>query len=38
VDGTGERVFDPESTVPSPAGSYVVHYPNMGTHDCAKNE
>src|SRR3954470_7090380 len=35
--GTGER-FDPESTVPVPAGSYVVHYGNKVHFDGAKGE
>ena len=35
--GTGET-FDPESTVPAPAGSYVVHYANKVHYDGAKNE
>ena len=33
--GTGEK-FDPESTVPAPAGSYVVHYANKIHYDGAK--
>jgi quercetin dioxygenase-like cupin family protein len=35
--GTGET-FDPESTVPAPAGSYVVHYANKVHYDGAKTE
>ena len=35
--GTGEK-FDPDSTVPMPAGSYVVHYGNKIHYDGAKNE
>jgi quercetin dioxygenase-like cupin family protein len=35
--GTGET-FDPESTVPAPAGSYVVHYANTVHYDGAKAE
>ena len=35
--GTGEK-FDPESTVPVPAGSYVVHYANKIHYDGAKGE
>jgi hypothetical protein len=35
--GTGER-FDPESTVPAPAGSYVIHYGGKVHDDGAKNE
>jgi len=35
--GTGDR-FDPDSTVPVPAGSYVVHYANKIHFDGAKNE
>jgi len=35
--GTGET-FDPESTVPAPAGSYVVHYANKVHYDGAKAE
>ena len=35
--GTGET-FDPESTVPAPAGSYVVHFANKVHYDGAKNE
>ena len=35
--GTGDT-FDPESTVPAPAGSYVVHYANKVHYDRAKNE
>ena len=35
--GTGET-FDPESTVPAPAGTYVVHYANKVHYDGAKNE
>jgi hypothetical protein len=35
--GTGER-FDPESTVPAPAGSYVIHYGGKVHYDGAKNE
>ena len=35
--GTGEK-FDPESTVPAPAGSYVIHYGGKVHYDGAKNE
>jgi len=35
--GTGER-FDPESTVPAPAGSYVIHYGGKVHYDGAKGE
>src|SRR5437899_6131745 len=35
--GTGE-VFDPESTVPAPAGSYVIHYAGKVHYDGAKHE
>jgi hypothetical protein len=35
--GTGE-VFDPEKTVPAPAGSYVIHYANKVHYDGAKSE
>jgi hypothetical protein len=35
--GTGEK-FDPDSTVPVPAGSYVVHYGGKVHYDGAKNE
>ena len=35
--GTGET-FDPESTVPAPAGTYVVHYANKVHYDGAKAE
>ena len=35
--GTGDK-FDPESTVPAPAGSYVVHYGNKVHYDGAKGE
>jgi hypothetical protein len=35
--GTGER-FDPDSTVPVPAGSYVVHYAQKIHYDGAKDE
>jgi quercetin dioxygenase-like cupin family protein len=35
--GTGEK-FDPDSTVPMPEGSYVVHYGNKIHYDGAKNE
>ena len=35
--GTGPK-FDPESTVPVPAGSYVIHYANKIHYDGAKNE
>jgi quercetin dioxygenase-like cupin family protein len=35
--GTGEQ-FDPESTKPMPAGSYVVHYGGKVHYDGAKNE
>ncbi len=35
--GTGEK-FDPESTVPAPAGSYVIHYAGKIHYDGAKTE
>ena len=35
--GTGDK-FDPESTVPVPAGSYVIHYGNKVHFDGAKGE
>ena len=35
--GTGEK-FDPDSTVPVPAGSYVVHYGGKVHFDGAKDE
>jgi quercetin dioxygenase-like cupin family protein len=35
--GTGEK-FDPDSTVPMPAGSYVIHYGGKVHYDGAKNE
>ena len=35
--GTGEK-FDPDSTVPVPAGSYVIHYGNKTNYDGAKGE
>jgi hypothetical protein len=35
--GTGDR-FDPASTVPVPAGSYVIHYANKIHYDGAKDE
>jgi hypothetical protein len=35
--GTGEK-FDPDSTVPVPAGSYVVHYGGKVHYDGAKDE
>src|SRR5438034_10966189 len=35
--GTGE-VFDPESTVPAPTGSYVIHYAGKVHYDGAKTE
>jgi len=35
--GTGEK-FDPESTVPVPAGSYVIHYAGKVHFDGAKAE
>ena len=35
--GTGEK-FDPASTVPVPAGSYVIHYANKVHYDGAKGE
>ena len=34
---TGEK-FDPDSTVPVPAGSYVIHYNNKIHYDGAKKE
>jgi len=35
--GTGEK-FDPDSTVPVPAGSYVIHYAQKIHYDGAKGE
>ena len=35
--GTGDT-FDPDSTVPAPAGSYVIHYGGKVHYDGAKNE
>jgi len=35
--GTGEK-FDPDSTKPMPAGSFVVHYGGKVHYDGAKNE
>ena len=35
--GTGEK-FDPENTVPVPAGSYVIHYGGKVHYDGAKGE
>jgi hypothetical protein len=35
--GTGEK-FDPESTVPAPVGSYVIHYGGKVHFDGAKDE
>jgi quercetin dioxygenase-like cupin family protein len=35
--GTGDK-FDPASTVPVPAGSYVIHYANKIHYDGAKDE
>ena len=35
--GTGEK-FDPEGTVPAPAGSYVIHYGGKVHFDGAKGE
>ena len=35
--GTGDK-FDPENTVPVPAGSYVIHYANKVHYDGAKGE
>jgi hypothetical protein len=35
--GTGEK-FDPDSTVPAPAGSYVIHYAGKIHYDGAKDE
>jgi mannose-6-phosphate isomerase-like protein (cupin superfamily) len=34
--GTG-NTFDPDSTVPVPAGSYVIHHANMAHYDGAKD-
>lgn len=34
--GTGEK-FDPENTVPAPAGSYVIHYAGKVHYDGAKD-
>jgi len=35
--GTGEK-FDPDSTMPVPAGSYVIHYAGKVHYDGAKDE
>jgi quercetin dioxygenase-like cupin family protein len=35
--GTGEK-FDPDNTVPAPAGSYVIHYAGKVHYDGAKDE
>ncbi len=35
--GTGEK-FDPDSTVPVPAGSYVIHYAGKVHYDGAKDD
>jgi len=35
--GTGER-FDPDATVPAPAGTYVIHYAGKVHYDGAKDE
>ena len=35
--GTGDT-FDPNATVPAPAGSYVIHYANKVHYDGAKDE
>ena len=35
--GSGEK-FEPESTVPMPAGSFVIHYGKQVHYDGAKNE
>ena len=35
--GTGEK-FDPDSTVPAPAGSYVIHHAKQIHYDGAKSE
>jgi hypothetical protein len=35
--GSGDK-FDPDSTVPVPAGSYVVHYAGKVHYDGAKGE
>ncbi len=35
--GTGEK-FDPDATVPAPAGSYVIHYAGKVHYDGAKDE
>jgi hypothetical protein len=37
VDGD-RREFDPDSTVPVPAGSYVIHYAGKVHYDGAKDE
>ena len=37
VAGTGEK-FDPDSTVPAPAGSYVIHKAKQVHYDGAKKE
>jgi quercetin dioxygenase-like cupin family protein len=35
--GTGEK-FDPDTTVPMPAGSYIIHYGGKVHYDGAKND
>jgi quercetin dioxygenase-like cupin family protein len=35
--GTG-NTFDPDSTVPVPAGSYVIHHANQAHYDGAKDQ
>jgi hypothetical protein len=35
--GTGEK-FDPDATVPAPAGSYVIHYAGKVHYDGAKDD
>jgi hypothetical protein len=37
VGGNGQN-FDPEATVPVPAGSYVIHYGGKVHYDGAKGE
>ncbi len=36
--GRAGETFDPDSTVPVPAGSYVIHYGGKVHHDGAKGE
>ena len=35
--GTGEK-FDPDNTVPAPAGSYVIHHAGKMHYDGAKDQ